>query len=169
MPVVVSVVTITIFAFTQAPEEPAAPMPAAGTELRCALRQVYDGDTVSVNCGDGALKVRVWGIDAAEMGQKPWGNEARSQLRALMPQAEIRVRVMDVDRYGRAVARLYRGDSDVGLALVRQGGAAVYARYNDSPLYRRAEAEARRERLGIWIRPGPQQTPWAWRRVNPRG
>jgi endonuclease YncB( thermonuclease family) len=144
-------------------------MPAAGTELRCALRQVYDGDTVSVNCGDGALKVRVWGIDAAEMGQKPWGNEARSQLRALMPQADIRIQVMDVDRYGRAVARLYRGDSDVGLALVRQGGAAAYARYNDSPLYRRAEAEARRERLGIWIRPGPQQEPWAWRRVNPRG
>jgi endonuclease YncB( thermonuclease family) len=76
--------------------------------------------------------------------------------------------VTDRDRYGRVVARLYQNNQDLGLKLVRQGGAVVYTRYNKSRYYRIAQGEAKREKLGVWSRPGAQQEPWEWRKLNPR-
>ena len=75
---------------------------------------------------------------------------------------------MDHDRYDRTVAQVFAGERDVGLEMVRQGRARVYEQYNDSPAYRQAEVEARRTRRGIWEKPGSQQDPAAWRRLNPR-
>jgi endonuclease YncB( thermonuclease family) len=75
---------------------------------------------------------------------------------------------MDTDRYGRAVARLYHGDQDLGLNMVRQGWAVVYSQYTTSSTYEAAQAQAKRERRGVWARPGAHQQPWEWRRLNPR-
>lgn len=168
-PLLVAVLTVAVFGVSQLLKEPKAPIPPRGAELSCAVNEVYDGDTVNVRCDDGLLKVRLWGIDAPEMGQKPWGAQSRDQLKALLHSGNVKVRVMDVDRYERAVARLYHGDRDLGLDLVRQGRAIVYERYNDSSDYKTAQSQARRQKLGIWSRSGPQQNPEAWRRVNPRG
>lgn len=145
-----------------------APLPAQGTRLACSLLQVSDGDTVTVDCGEGQLRVRLWGLDTPEMGQQPWGARARVALQALLP-ATLGVRVRDHDRYGRVVAQLYRGEEDLGLQLLTAGWGAVYRRYNDDPQYLAAEAEARRQRRGIWAEPGFQQRPWEWRRYNPPG
>ena len=35
-------------------------------------------------------------------------------------------------------------------------------------VYRQAQTEAKRDRRGIWEKPGSQQDPAAWRRLNPR-
>ncbi|MDQ2694165.1 MAG: thermonuclease family protein [Pseudomonadota bacterium] len=166
-PLLIAVLLIAIFGLSRLLEQPET-LPAKGAQLDCQVYRVYDGDTVTVDCDRGRVKVRVWGIDAPEMGQEPWGQRARDRLRGLLPDA-VRVQVVDTDRYGRAVARLYDGREDLGLAMVRQGQAAVYAQYNDSSAYRQAQSQARRERLGIWSQDGAQQEPWAWRRVNPRG
>ena len=77
-------------------------------------------------------------------------------------------RVQDRDRYGRTVAQVFVGERDVGLEMVRQGRAVMYEQYNDSPAYRQAQAEARQARRGIWEKPGGQQDPATWRRLNPR-
>jgi len=148
--------------------EPDAPLPSRGAELACKISHVYDGDTVSARCGQGELKVRVYGIDAPEMGQQPWGEWSRDMLRGLAPADQVRVRVVDTDSYGRTVAQLLYEDQDLGLTMVRQGGAVVYEQYNRFQAYRRAQAEARQEQLGIWAKPGAQQKPWEWRRLNPR-
>lgn len=166
-PVLIAVLTVAVFGLGRFLETPDAPLPRRGTELHCAVDSAYDGDTVTLDCPAGRLRVRVWGIDTPEMGQQPWGRRSRDALRALLPD-RVRVEVVDIDDYRRAVSRLYAGDRDLGLTLVRQGHAAVYRRYNDSAAYRRAESQAKREKLGIWSRPGAQQTPWEWRRVNPR-
>lgn len=142
------------------------PLPLAqGQRLDCDLRSVHDGDTVRLDCDGASYSVRVWGIDAPELKQKPWGEAARDALRAALP-SRVRLEVIDTDRYKRTVGRLWRGNDDVGLELVRRGQVAVYEQYNDSAEYRRVEAQARRQRLGIWSVEGAQQTPWAWRRVN---
>ena len=113
--------------------------------------------------------VRMFGIDAPEMKQEPWGARSRDALRALLPQrAEITLRVRDQDRYGRTIAQVLVGERDAGLDLVRQGRAVVYAQYNDSIAYRQAETEARQARRGIWEQAGGQQDPATWRRLNPR-
>lgn len=167
-PLLIAVLTVGIFGITWFLEEPTAPTPPKGAELSCAVQKVYDGDTIALRCDQGILKVRVWGIDAPEMGQKPWGAKSREQLQDILPK-KVKVKVIDVDRYDRTVARLYAGNEDLGLALVRQGGAIVYDRYNNLSAYETAQTQAKREKLGIWARSGAHQDPEAWRRVNPRG
>jgi micrococcal nuclease len=162
------VLTIAVFAVGWWLEEPNAPIPERGADLSCRISEVYDGDTVAASCDNGKLKVRLFGIDAPEMKQKPWGDKARAQLRYMVPHTKLRLLVMDMDRYGRVVARLYDGDRDLGLQLVRQGWAVVYAQYNSLKAYRVAQAEAKQEKLGVWSQPGSQQEPWEWRKLNPR-
>jgi endonuclease YncB( thermonuclease family) len=151
--------------------EPKAPSSATakGAELVCTVKSVYDGDTLTASCPDGEVKVRMFGIDAPEMKQEPWGDRSREALRGLLPRfGSINLRVMDQDRYGRIVAQVFAGERDVGLEMVRQGRAVVYEQYNDSPVYRQVEAEAKQAHLGIWEKSGAQQDPATWRRLNPR-
>lgn len=145
----------------------AGPAPVGATE-RCDVRSVQDGDTVTLDCGGQERRVRLWGIDAPELGQGDWGRLARTGLTARLRKADVRLEVLDTDRYGRTVGRIWLGDTDIGLEQVHAGRAAVYREYNDSPVYATAEAEARRAGRGIWESPGAQQTPWLWRRLNPR-
>ena len=168
-PLLIAVLTITVFAVTQLLKEPDSPLPAKGTSLGCQLLDIHDGDTVTARCPEGKLKVRLFGIDAPEIGQKPWGEQSRELLRGLLPNPHIKLEVVDLDqRYGRVVARILNGYQDVGLEMVRQGGAAVYEQYNNSRAYQVAQLQAKQDRLGIWSRPGAQQEPWEWRKLNPR-
>jgi micrococcal nuclease len=141
-----------------------------GTRESCWVGRVRDGDSLTLNCGrpgNSALEVRLWGIDAPELTQRPWGEAARHRLQKLAAGRVGLVRV-DRDSYGRVVGRLYRNRQDVGLQLVREGYATVYTKYNHDPEYYRARAAARQAGLGIWSRPGLQQTPWKWRAEHPR-
>ncbi len=162
----VAVVAISYFL-----HEPKAPPSATakGAELVCTVKSVYDGDTLTASCPAGEVKVRVFGIDAPEMKQEPWGDRSREAFRGLLPRRDpVRLRVMDQDRYGRVVAQVFAGERDTGLEMVRQGRAVMYEQYNDSPAYRQAQAEAQQARRGIWEKPGGQQDPATWRRLNPR-
>lgn len=167
----IAVLTVSVFGIGRWLYEPKAPLPNKGVELTCEVRKVYDGDTVAANCEEGRLTVRVFGIDAPEMGQKPWGDQSRAMLSQLLPPATIRLKVRDIDRYGRVVAQIYHHNQDnldLGLELVRQGGAVVYVQYNNDAAYQTAQLKAKQERLGVWSQAGAQQTPWEWRKLNPR-
>ncbi len=142
-----------------------------GVTETCQVVWVADGDTLTLRCGirsdrSRRIKVRLFGIDAPELAQEPWGRRARDRLKALA-QGMVTLETMDRDSYGRIVGKVYKDGQDLGLILVREGYAAVYRRYNDDPAYLEAEAEARRARLGIWSRPGDQQRPWKWRLAHP--
>ena len=166
--ILVIVLSVGIFFIDRMLREPDMPAPNPGTDLSCQVREVYDGDTITAGCEQGKLKVRVWGIDAPEKGQKPWGPESENHLEQLVNGQRVQVQVTDTDRYGRSVARLFVAGQDIGLQMVRDGRAVVYEQYNDSQGYRDAQAEAKRARLGIWSQPGDQQDPAAWRRLNAR-
>ena len=170
-PWVVGGLTVGIIAVSYFLNEPKAPSSALarGTELTCSVKSVYDGDTLTAGCPEGEVKVRVFGIDAPEMGQQPWGTQSRDAFRRLVNRGDsVSLRVIDQDRYGRTVAQVFTGSRDAGLEMVRQGRAVVYEQYNDSAAYQQAEAEARQAKRGIWQRSGSQQDPAAWRRLNPR-
>ncbi len=137
----------------------------AGKTLDCQVEKVYDGDTVTLRCDLHQVKVRVWGIDAPEIGQAPWGQIARDALaERLGPRVKLYIR--DQDRYGRTVGQLFHAQEDIALALVQAGHVRVYEQYNDSARYRRAEQQAREAGRGIWQAPGAHQTPWTWRRTQ---
>lgn len=160
---------VIVYGIDQWLTEPRMPAPDPGSDLSCEPRSVQDGDTLTVRCPDGVLRVRVWGIDAPESGQEPWGDLATRHFESLLGGTrEVQVQVVDIDRYGRTVARIFIDDRDLGLAMVRDGQAIVYEQFNNSPAYFDAREQAQQARLGIWSEPGDHQNPSAWRRLNAR-
>ena len=77
----------------------------------------------------------------------------------------ITVDVLDIDRYGRTVGRVFRERLNVSAEMVRKGNAWVYRQYLQDPTLLRLEAEARRQHRGLWSLPEAQRIPpWEWRR-----
>ena len=72
--------------------------------------------------------------------------------------------VVDTDRYGRTVGRVYADAMDVNAEMVRQGAAWVYRKYSNDPSLLLLEQEARSARRGLWALPETERLPpWEWR------
>lgn len=141
---------------------PTRPAAAGQSHDVCAVLSIYDGDTMTVSCAGRKTRVRLYCIDAPEMGQEPWGRESRDHLRAMVGSL-VRVAARNRDRYGRTVAEVFSENRNLNLAQVRAGWALMYRRYCRSKTYANAEADAHFANLGVWNSPGPQRAPWAWR------
>lgn len=134
------------------------------------MLSVGDGDTIRVSTPSGTSKttVRLACIDAPETSQAPYGNAARRALQADLPiGTEVGLRPKATDRYGRTVAEVLRGNTNINQALVAAGAAFVYWQYIegcDRETYSRLENEARLKSLGIWHVPDGIQRPWDYRR-----
>lgn len=103
-----------------------------GESFECSNPTVVDGDTI--RCGD--LRVRLHGIDAPEMpGHCRPGREctpgdpyaSSENLRQLIGGSALQCRQVDVDAYGRSVARCSAGDQD--LSCGQLGGGHAVRRY----------------------------------------
>lgn len=146
-----------------ASEPQAAPNRHTGDELNGVVRQVHDGDTITLTVDKRRYRLRLWGIDAPELRQ-PYGQLARLQLREWLWRRPVRALCQtETDRYGRRVCIVYRGAQDINERLLYEGLAWHYAQYADHPPYQRAEREARRWRAGLWRDDHPI-APWQWRR-----
>ncbi len=130
---------------------------------------VLDGDTLRI----AGRKIRLHGMDAPELRQvcrnrqgRGWycGVQARRHLIHLVGRAKITCRKVDTDRYGRMVAVCWRGKTDLGRQMVRDGWAVAYVRY--SYAYVKDEAIARKNRRGIWS--GAFSLPETWRHRHKR-
>ncbi len=107
---------------------------SAQTQINGAIR-VIDGDTFDV----GSTRVRLFGIDAPE-GDQPCtdaqgtklacGTFVTTQVRDAYRGKQATCRQIDVDRYGRSVARCAVGGVDVGQSLVASGLAFAFAQYS---------------------------------------
>ena len=130
---------------------------------------VGDGDTIRVSTPIGTNKttVRLACIDAPETSQV-LGIDARQALQEQLPIGiEVSLRTKATDRYGRTVAEVLKGTTNINQALVQSGVAFVYWQYIegcDRETYSRLENEARLKSLGIWHVPGGIQRPWDYRR-----
>ena len=134
-----------------------------------------DGDTIRVTGTTRANKttVRLACIDAPETSQAPYGNDARRALQGeLAIGSEVSLRTKATDRYGRTVAEVLRGSTNINQALVQSGVAFVYWQYIegcDRETYSRLENEARLKSLGVWAVPGGIQRPWDYRKSRKAG
>lgn len=127
---------------------------------------VADGDTITVlRPGRDQVKIRLYGIDAPESGQ-PFGKASKNYLAALVYGQLVEVEVMDTDRYGRTVARIFVDGDDVNAAQLRTGHAWLYTQYCKDWVcveWRGLEAEAKSSGEGLWADKEPVP-PWQWRR-----
>lgn len=158
----------------KSPTEPDASL-QKGEFYTCQLSRIIDGDTVIAHCGD-ALKqrvnIRIWGIDAPEMKQEPWGNNAKKALEKIFfnnNHDTIILKIRDIDQYNRYVGQIFINNKeiDIGLQMVSDGQAVVYRQYNNNQQYQEEERHAKSAKKGIWKHKGSQQDPASWRKVNP--
>jgi len=142
----------------------------SGAQIAGKVAKVFDGDSFIVKSVSGqTIEVRLAGIDAPEKNQ-PYADNARAALRGLILDRNLRLEVLDVDRYGRKVARAYReaDGMDINAELIRRGHVWVYRRRAyDLSLYD-LERAARERKLGLWALPeSEREPPWRWRRAHP--
>lgn len=158
-----SLITIAIFLFSESMFSTLNNDFAAFTN--CRVLRVIDGDSVKVDCQGQEFHLRLQHIDAPEIPQIPWGDSARHALSRLLQQP-VNVALHGKDIYGRYLATLTRQEFDINLALVQQGQARVYSRYQPPNKYKQAMQVAKSKRLGIWQKSGLQQNPQRWRRLS---
>ncbi|MBP6395468.1 MAG: thermonuclease family protein [Giesbergeria sp.] len=134
--------------------------------LLCLVIAVSDGDTLTARCGAAhaplQLKVRIAAIDAPESRQA-FGPQARKNLVQLCLRQRARIQVLEKDRYGRNVANVRCGDTDVASAQVRAGLAWIYTPYaRQHPHLVPLQRQARASHIGLWSQRRPL-APWSYR------
>ena len=149
--------------------------PSPEPVLAAILLRVVDGDTIEVRLDSGPITIRLHGIDAPERDQ-PLGEAATKALRSLVEGERLAIApVEQSDSYGRLVAKVFVGDSDMNARMVDLGFAWAYRRHLRREAvdrrYCELEAQARASGRGLWTAP-PEQwlPPWDFRarqRGNP--
>jgi endonuclease YncB( thermonuclease family) len=131
-----------------------------------SVRRIFDGDSFIVRPARGKdVDVRLQDIDAPEKAQ-PYGNAARVALIGIIGDRDVFVDVIDTDRYGRKIVRVYREPDrlDVIKALVRDGHVWVYRRTVHDASLIKLEEDARASHRGLWALPEDDRLPpWQYR------
>ena len=146
------------------------------------VTEINDGDTITVAFKSKGIfplqieKIRLIGIDAPELGQKPWGQKAKKHLKKLIEESGYYVKIeFDIqqrDKYGRLLAYLWDTKGRmINYMMVKDGYAFVYTippnvKYADKLL--EAQKIARQEQKGIWSNKGLKEKPSNWRKKHPR-
>jgi micrococcal nuclease len=120
------------------------------------VARVVDGDTIELV---GGQRVRLVQIDTPEKRVECYGDEASALTQRLIP-AGTHVRIEQdqkldqVDRYGRTLAYVWKGDEDVNVTLVRAGAAGVWffdgRRGRHAKELLNAAEQAQADRQGLW-------------------
>ena len=133
------------------------------------VTKVSDGDTIHVTTPERTkLRVRLYGVDAPETPKinqrtgrinkpgQPRGEESWKALEAKIMGRQVRLEIIDIDRYKRMVGMIWIGERNINLEMVREGYAEAYVEYLKEPYrsqFMRAEMEAKSARKGIWSLP----------------
>ena len=95
-----------------------------------AIASCYDGDTCTTTTGE---RVRLACIDTPELvgkrAEPVTARAARDHLRNLVVDKKVEIRRITEDRYGRTVAELFLGTTNVQQEMVASGHAKIYVRY----------------------------------------
>ena len=147
-------VTVVALAGILSPSAPALAQdlrPLVGQRVTAEVVGVADGDTITVRIPQRrqTVRVRVHGIDTPERGE-PFSTRARNFTRVTVFSRQVVVEGRDVDQYGRLVARIRIGATDLSVALLEAGLACHYRRFSSDPLLETAERRARAAGVGFW-------------------
>jgi len=144
----------------------------AHTTIRIAtgtVTKVSDGDTIQVVTPEQTkLKVRLYGIDARkhpkfnrQSGQvhrpgQPFSEEAQKALKDKLMGKQVRLEILDIDKYRRMVCMVWLDGRNINLEMVMEGYAEAFVEYLKPPYridFLKAEQEARAGGKNIWSLP----------------
>lgn len=133
------------------------------------VTKVSDGDTMQLTTPEQTkLKVRLYGIDAPETyktnnrtGQvnkvgQAYGDESRKALESKITGKQIKLDIIDIDKYKRMVGMIWLDNRNINLEMVSEGYAEAFVEYLKPPFrsdFIEAEHEARSAKKGIWSLP----------------
>jgi len=140
------------------------------------VERVVSGQTIEITDRSAAVPVlepiRLIGIQAPDIRQKPWGQEARIQLEKLTLGQEVLLEfdVQEKDRFNRLLAYVWLGGKLINEYMVEEGLALAEPYFPNSKYMERltnAQERARLMGLGIWDPNQPmRQTPGQFRSQN---
>jgi len=133
------------------------------------VTKVSDGDTIQVLTPEQTkLKVRLYGIDAPETPKidqhskkiskagQHHALESKMALEGKIKGRQVKLEIIELDKYRRAVSMVWLDDRNINLEMVREGHAEAFIEYL-KPHYRKqfleAERAAKEAKLGVWSRP----------------
>ncbi len=121
------------------------------------VTKVSDGDTIQVVTPEQTkLKIRLYGIDAAEMpgiGTQQYAPDARKALEGKIKGRQVKLDIIDIDKYRRLVSIVRLDGRNINLEMIQEGHAEVFIEYLKPPYrepFLEAEREAKSAKLGIW-------------------
>lgn len=141
----------------------------ARSEISGKVVKVADGDTITVLApGNHQIKVRLYGIDCPEKKQA-FGQRARQFTAQRVAGKNVRVEIMDHDRYGRTVGVVYaENGQNVNREILSAGMAWVYTQFCKASFcseWKSVEQKAKRAGAGLWVEKNPLP-PWEWRKMR---
>lgn len=153
--------------------------------LAGTVTKISDGDTIHLETPEQTiLKVRLYGIDAPETPKinqhtghvnkpgQPYGDEAWKALESKIMGKQVKLDILDIDKYRRMVGMIYFNGRNINLEMVREGYAEAYIEYLKEPYrkyFLKAEREARLAKKGIWSLPEYERPKDFRKRLKVRG
>lgn len=142
-----------------------------GKTYWCRVITVSDGDTLTcyrLNLRRSQTKLRFAYIDAPESSQS-YGAESQRLVKKMVYRKLVRVKITDIDRYGRCVGVIFRFRRNMNEELVKRGAAWVYEEYIKDPKQRKhmlsLQDKAKKTKKGLWCGSRPVR-PSIYRKSN---
>jgi len=147
---------------------------AAGNAVQ--VKKIYDGDTIGVVLDGRFEKIRLIGVDAPELDQRPWGRKARKYVESLVAGANSKISLeYDIerrDKYGRILAYIWIQDGRMlNEEMLKNGFAVLFTcppNVKHVLRFRAAQEKARDNKIGIWGENGLRERPYDYRKEHPR-
>ena len=147
-----AVVALLIVAACGGDTEPATTFPPGTTTTTVGtagtVLAVLDGDSLRIDLGLDVAEVRLLGINAPEAGEC-WAEPSREALVALVA-AVVTISGEERDQFGRLLAFVFAGSTDVNLEMVRSGNAIATSGHTRALELISAEDEAVEAGAGLW-------------------
>lgn len=121
----------------------------------CKIVGISDGDTATcLTDSKKQIKIRFDQIDAPEKNQD-YGTVSRQTLSNLIFGKTVTLKIKTTDKYGRTVAEVFVGHTNINKEMVKKGMAWAYREYMTDSEYLTLEAQAKAQRIGLWSQPNP--------------
>lgn len=150
--------TVALFTEPENSKNPAGQADSTATPGYHMVASVVDGDTIKVNIGGKAEAIRLMGIDAPELPNDCFAEEAKSKARKTLRGQLIKLEADksqdDRDRYGRLLRYvILRDGTNFNRLMIAEGYAMEFTfitPYKFQSEFKKAQATAKKNKLGLW-------------------